>query len=84
MKVKPEPNSVIRRDCYWYGWGSHPSNPDLCYPREYGALCFHPNVDEFFANWNGDGVDRITPNCSICQYHQSEKEAEALEAFVGV
>jgi len=85
MRVLPEPNSIIRRDCYWYGWGSHPSG-DYCYPSAYGARCFHPKVDEFFSDYNSfDGdteIHRITPNCSRCPYARSIKETEEAEAFI--
>ena len=81
----PELNSIIRRDCYWYGWGSHPS-VDYCYPSAYGAMCFHPKVDEFFSDNNsfegGKEIHRITPNCSKCSYIRSMEEAEASEAFI--
>ena len=82
MRTLPEPNSVIREDCYWYGYGSHSSIPGFYYPGELGAMCFHPKVDDFFTNWNEGGIDRITPNCSKCPYIESRDEPEAEEEFL--
>ena len=82
MRILPEPNSIIRRDCYWYGWGSHPSIPGFCYSRELGAQCFHSKIDAFFTNWGRGGIDRITPNCSKCPYMESHGESEVEEEFL--
>lgn len=84
LRHLPEPNSIIRRDCYWYGWGSHSSIPGFCYPRELGAMCFHPEVDDFFTNWNGspEGIDRVTPDCSKCPYLESNEKPEVEEEFL--
>jgi len=82
MRILPEPNSIIRRDCYWYGWGSHPSIPGYCYSRELGAQCFHPKVDDFFINLGTAGLDRITPNCSKCPYLEKCREPEVEEEFL--